>query len=163
MNLTYPRIIPDMNLGLETILSFEQLLFPEHPLLDPEFWRQDSIEAHAINIDGVAVGYLAAEVDAEPGQSEDSDSVHVEGSIFSIAVGILPEMRGKGIGYAARLWMVRQAPFLQGRQRIISTVRTKNLVAQNLNKKVGFTILGLSPKFYADGEDAIVYEFTIPQ
>jgi ribosomal protein S18 acetylase RimI-like enzyme len=149
-------------MGLERILCFERLLFPEHPLLDPEFWRQDSIHVHAIEANGTMVGYLAVELDAEPGDTEDSDSVHAEGSIYVITIGIVPEMRRKGIGYAARLWMGHRAPFLQDGKRIISTVRTSNLAAQRMNQKVGSTLLGPSPTFYADGEDALVYEFVIP-
>ncbi|MBI4362463.1 MAG: ribosomal protein S18-alanine N-acetyltransferase [Euryarchaeota archaeon] len=93
-------------------------------------------------VDGEVAGYVVAAL-AEDG----------EGRIFSVAVD--PRHRRRGI---ARVLLNRAFEFYRG-HRILSVcleVRQGNLHAQALYRDFGFSVVGLIPGYYSDGEDALV-------
>lgn len=76
-----------------------------------------------------------------------------EGHITNIAVN--PAFRGQGYGNAVMQAMLDCAK-KNGVHSLTLEVRASNTVAQNLYKKFKFTSAGLRPKYYSDGEDAMI-------
>jgi ribosomal-protein-alanine N-acetyltransferase len=81
------------------------------------------------------------------------------GHVISIAV--LPNHQQKGVGYA----LIResmQAMVNYKAKECYLEVRTSNLPAVGLYKKLGFEIARTSKNYYADGEDAFVMSRQLP-
>lgn len=77
------------------------------------------------------------------------------GRILSFAVH--PKYRRRGIGtmlLKKTLEVMRES----GLKSAILEVRRSNLVAQKLYRKFGFEVIGEIPKYYKDGEDALLME-----
>lgn len=70
------------------------------------------------------------------------------------SLGVHPDHRGKGIGAALLLKCER----LLAAPRIRLSVRTSNEPAIRLYKQTGYQIVTTWPKYYRDGEDALVME-----
>ncbi|GGP18934.1 hypothetical protein GCM10007981_00580 [Thermocladium modestius] len=88
--------------------------------------------------DGRPVGYIISCVDA-PGQG------HV------VAVGLLREYRGRGLG---RQLMCASMCSLSNVERLVLEVRVSNEVAQSLYRSLGFHVADQLKSYYSDGEDA---------
>jgi ribosomal-protein-alanine N-acetyltransferase len=69
-------------------------------------------------------------------------------------VGVLPEYRGQGIGSA----LLRQCEARLGMPRVRLNVRVSNITAIRLYKQVGYYQVGTWPRYYQDGEDALILE-----
>jgi len=81
------------------------------------------------------------------------------GHVISIAV--LPNHQQKGVGYA----LIREAMQAMANYKAKECyleVRTSNLPAVGLYKKLGFEIARISKNYYADGEDAFVMARLLP-
>jgi ribosomal-protein-alanine N-acetyltransferase len=76
-----------------------------------------------------------------------------EAHINTLAVH--PEWRGHGIGRALLSRLMAQAAALGGRT-ITLEVRVSNHIAQALYRAHAFKDVGLRPRYYSDGEDAIL-------
>ena len=76
-----------------------------------------------------------------------------DGEIALIAVD--EKFRRKGIGEKL-LVKAMQTAKEKGAQNVFLEVRTSNLSAQGLYKKVGFIPIAIRKKYYSNGEDAIV-------
>jgi ribosomal-protein-alanine N-acetyltransferase len=61
--------------------------------------------------------------------------------------------RRQGVGRALLRWTLRQ---LDGCTDVWLEVRASNHVARELYTSEGFTPIGIRPRYYADGEDALV-------
>lgn len=71
-------------------------------------------------------------------------------------VAVHPDQRGKKLGKALMLEMMRQA-LLRGAVRMTLEVRPSNYVARQLYQALGFKEKGLRKKYYTDtNEDAII-------
>ena len=70
--------------------------------------------------------------------------------ILNIAVA--PAQQRQGIATA----LLYHALAILGTQQITLEVSTANQAAQALYRKVGFVALGVRPKFYSDGSDALI-------
>lgn len=71
-------------------------------------------------------------------------------------IAIEPKMRGRKIGEALLLQMMRYARF-KGADRMTLEVRVSNRIAQNLYKKLGFRKEGVRKGYYSDNqEDALI-------
>jgi ribosomal-protein-alanine N-acetyltransferase len=69
-------------------------------------------------------------------------------------VGVGPQFRRKGVAQnLINGWIQQHAP-----SRILLDVHEKNLAARNLYEKLGFTLVGRRPKYYPDGDQALVLE-----
>ena len=70
-------------------------------------------------------------------------------------VGVLTSWRGRGWGEAVTRALMQQ---LHERRvkAVFLEVRVSNQTAQRLYQRCGFKRVGLRPKYYADGEDAVV-------
>lgn len=75
-----------------------------------------------------------------------------EAHICTIAVR--PEWRGRGLGELVLASLIERA--LERKADVVTLeVRVSNIVAQNLYKKYGFTVVGRRKRYYSDnGEDA---------
>ncbi len=78
-----------------------------------------------------------------------------EGEILTI--GVLPSRRKEGLGRALVVAMQSTAR-IGGAARLFLEVRRDNAPAHGLYKACGFTSLGVRKAYYADAEDAIVYQ-----
>lgn len=67
-------------------------------------------------------------------------------------VAVAPAQQRQGIGTA----LLRHALTALGNAQITLEVSTANLAAQALYRKMGFVVLGVRPKFYQDGTDALI-------
>lgn len=76
-----------------------------------------------------------------------------EGHIMTIAVH--PEHRRRGLGELLLLTLFDEAS-ARGVLRLSLEVRASNYGAQSLYRKYGFTVEGRRPRYYGDGEDALV-------
>lgn len=71
-------------------------------------------------------------------------------------IGIVPEMRGRGLGELLFVAMIDEA--IRRRVNWLTLeVRVSNLSAQGLYRKYGFTVQGRRPRYYSDNnEDAFI-------
>ncbi len=72
-------------------------------------------------------------------------------------IAVHPETLRMGIGKAL-LRTALEAAASEGAERFTLEVRQGNTAAQALYRQFGFTITGVSPGRYADGEDALLME-----
>ncbi len=93
-------------------------------------------------MDGFMVGFIAG--DPRP----------QENIAWIATLGVLPAYRRRGIGIA--LLEACEARLQQQRLRLC--VRVSNLAAIHLYEKAGYCSLERWPKYYEDGEDALVME-----
>lgn len=130
---------------LQAILKIEQASFSTPwslqafmaELKDNEYARYLCLE-----LDGQVIGYMGLWFILD------------EGHITNVAIA--PDYRGKHWGeYLMRSMMDRMAE--QGMERMTLEVRTSNVSAQSLYKKLGFTTAGVRKGYYADTqEDALI-------
>jgi len=97
--------------------------------------------------------YLVCELDGKPAGYMGMWKVVDEGHVTNIAVA--PEFRRAGIGKALLSEMVRRAKE-SGLVSITLEVRVSNVQAISLYEKQGFKSAGTRPKYYDNGEDAII-------
>ena len=69
-------------------------------------------------------------------------------------VGVLPEFRGRGIGTA----LMEACEEQMGLPRVRLNVRVSNHSAIRLYKELEYYQVGTWPKYYQDGEDALILE-----
>lgn len=74
-------------------------------------------------------------------------------------VGVHPDFRRQGIARA----MISKIEQLLGMPRVRLSVRPSNLEAIKLYSRLGYHQSGVWPKYYFDGEDALVMERNIPK
>ena len=67
-------------------------------------------------------------------------------------IAVAPDHQRQGIATA----LMRQALAFIGNAQITLEVSTANQAAQALYQKMGFVVLGVRPKFYKDGTDALI-------
>jgi len=136
-----PATWRDMN----SLRHLERLCFPQDawPLLDlvgvltlPNVVR---LKAEA---DGLMVGFVAGDI--RPSQ-------HLA---WIATIGVLPDYRGRGIG--RRLLEACEAQIHEPRVRLC--VRASNKSAIQLYLNSAYQHAGMWPKYYTDGEEALVME-----
>ena len=130
---------------LNVVRTLEQICFPQDawPLLDligvltlPNVIRLKAQE------DGKMVGFVAADIR----RSQDL--------AWIATIGVLPEFRQQGI--ATKLLETCEARLEVARIRL--SVRASNFTAIRLYTRLGYTRYGTWPRYYADGEDALILE-----
>jgi ribosomal-protein-alanine N-acetyltransferase len=94
--------------------------------------------------DGEMAGFIAGDVR----RSEDLSWIST--------VCVSPEYRGQGIGARLLVAFEEQA----GVSQIRLSVRASNWEAIRLYERLGYRRYGIWPKYYSDGEDALVFEKT---
>lgn len=75
-------------------------------------------------------------------------------------LAVRPERRGNGLGERLLLALLE---YSRSRRALTATleVRVGNLVAQQLYRKHGFIEVGRRPRYYRDGEDALLMTVTL--
>jgi ribosomal-protein-alanine N-acetyltransferase len=96
--------------------------------------------------DGRLVGFIAADV--RPSQKV----------AWIATIGVLPDFRQRGIGSA--LLQACEARITLPRVRL--NVRPSNQGAIRLYQRSGYHQVGLWPRYYQDGEDALIMEKELP-
>jgi len=109
---------------------------PASPVRRATFWRRTWPD-HPVPV----VGYAGFQVILD------------EGHITNIAVH--PDYRRQGIGELLLGDLFEQAR-LHGVLRLTLEVRASNAAAQGLYYKYGFEVEGRRPRYYGDGEDALI-------
>lgn len=77
------------------------------------------------------------------------DEIHIS------TIAVHPRWRGRGIGEQLLQTVLQQALEL-GAVEVTLEVRVTNTVAQKLYRKYGFEEVGHRPRYYRDGEDALL-------
>jgi ribosomal protein S18 acetylase RimI-like enzyme len=130
---------------LNVVRTLEQICFPQDawPLLDligvltlPNVIRLKAQE------DGKLVGFVAADIR----RSQDL--------AWIATIGVLPEFRQQGI--ATRLLETCETRLEVARIRL--SVRASNFTAIRLYTRLGYFRYGTWPRYYSDGEDALILE-----
>lgn len=80
---------------------------------------------------------------------------HLEGEAELARLGVILQARGRGLGrdllrQALGSWRER------GAERVFLEVRASNGAARRLYEQCGFATVGKRPRYYEDGEDAII-------
>ena len=113
----------------------EALVADELPRADRVWWAAYEGEALA----GYAGGWI------------------VDGQVQILKVGVDPAMRRRGIARELLAHVAADARDL-GASRCSLEVRAGNVGAQELYAALGFRSLGVRPRYYSDGEDAVIME-----
>ena len=117
----------------------EALVADELPRADRVWWAAYEGEALA----GYAGGWI------------------VDGQVQILKVGVDPAMRRRGIARELLAHVAADARDL-GASRCSLEVRAGNVGAQELYAALGFRSLGVRPRYYSDGEDAVIMERPLP-
>ena len=117
----------------------EALVADELPRADRVWWAAYEGEALA----GYAGGWI------------------VDGQVQIRKVGVDPAMRRRGIARELLAHVAADARDL-GASRCSLEVRAGNVGAQELYAALGFRSLGVRPRYYSDGEDAVIMEGPLP-
>lgn len=117
----------------------EALVADELPRADRVWWAAYEGEALA----GYAGGWI------------------VDGQAQILKVGVDPAMRRRGIARELLAHVAADARDL-GASRCSLEVRAGNVGAQELYAALGFRSLGVRPRYYSDGEDAVIMEGPLP-
>ena len=117
----------------------EALVADELPRADRVWWAAYEGEALA----GYAGGWI------------------VDGQVQILKVGVDPAMRRRGIARELLAHVAADARDL-GASRCSLEVRAGNVGAQELYAALGFRSLGVRPRYYSAGEDAVIMEGPLP-
>lgn len=117
----------------------EALVADELPRADRVWWAAYEGEALA----GYAGGWI------------------VDGQVQILKVGVDPAMRRRGMARELLAHVAADARDL-GASRCSLEVRAGNVGAQELYAALGFRSLGVRPRYYSDGEDAVIMEGPLP-
>ena len=118
----------------------EALVADELPRADRVWWAAYEGEALA----GYAGGWI------------------VDGQVQILKVGVDPAMRRRGIARGLLARVAADARDL-GASSCSLEVRAGNVGAQALYAALGLAALGVRPRYYSDGEDAVIMEGPLPQ
>jgi len=130
---------------LNALRALEQVCFPQDawPLLDligvlalPNVIRLKAQD------DGKMVGFVAADIRRSRGLA------------WIATIGVLPEFRRRGIGAA----LLEACEARLNIPRIRLSVRASNSPAIRLYTRLGYHRYGTWPRYYSDGEDALILE-----
>lgn len=129
---------------IDFLLKVENECFP-----DP--WNFDMLESEVLAphatysifyVDQTAVGYYSF--------------LHIFDEAHIMNVAILPDYQGKGYGNKMMDLLLNQTLELS-LPHITLEVRRGNDKAISLYKKFGFKLAGVRPRYYMDGEDALIF------
>ncbi len=104
----------------------------------------------AVSPSGEVVGYIMNRVEWKPGFFCKTllRSLHV------VSIAVLPDHRGKGLGYALMAYGLRAGREEYGCRETYLEVRVSNQPAISLYEKLGYRIVKVLAHYYLDGEDA---------
>ena len=128
---------------VETLAALEQICFPEDPWpaeMFHGFLESPAVKGMLLEEDGRVVGYMVAY------------EVLDEAELLNIA--IVPKERGRGLGrQLLASWLDRLRA--HGVVKVYLDVRQDNTPAIGLYESFGFETVGLRPRYYSNGENAL--------
>jgi ribosomal-protein-alanine N-acetyltransferase len=152
-----PITIEPMGLGdLDDVLGVDRVSFPvswsRQAFLDA-LTRNPAARcstAHCLvaRMGGRLAGYLLLETIG-------ATAVHV------VHLAVHPDLRRLGVGRALLGAVIEEAR-QRGAGRVYLRVRLSNTPAQGLYRSLGFRVIERRPGHYADGEDAMLMQVTLP-
>jgi GNAT superfamily N-acetyltransferase len=140
-------IIPN---EIQALYEFDHVAFKSFPsdLFDAEDWAR--YESYWMIVDGRTVGCSAFLHDI------DYDEQPRPKCLWIVSTGILPDVRGQGLGSKLKEWQIEYAK-QRGFEFIVTNMRQTNIQIIRLNKKFGFTIREIvASGYYFDPEEAAV-------
>jgi ribosomal-protein-alanine acetyltransferase len=140
---------------LDAIMVLERATFTD------DAWPEDAMRRE---LDSAQTYYLVAVDDSRPGSIDAYAGLLAgrgtgEGDIQTIAVA--PEHRGTGLGRALMHTLIDEAR-RRGAERLFLEVRADNPVARSLYGSLGFAEVGVRPRYYRHGIDAVVMRLDVP-
>lgn len=131
---------------LDAVYALEQALYPRP-------WTRGSFafELHDNQAALLWVAEIAGDVAGYCVAWQLVDELHIAN--FAVA----PAWQRQGVGRRLLAHLLAEAHSL-GLQTAYLEVRQSNLAAQALYRRLGFAQVGLRPRFYGDGEDAVLME-----
>jgi ribosomal protein S18 acetylase RimI-like enzyme len=159
MKTEFRRALP---VEIRGLMAFDRKVFPESDRFAKEYWK--AIEAYWMLVQGVKVGCCAFEkrVDFQEDIREDEANCRMDASLYISTTGILPEFQGKGFGQLLKAWEIAYARYHRF-TRIVTNTRKGNRSMIALNRKFGFRIIRITPRYYSDPTDAtVVMELILP-
>ena len=130
---------------IDAIAAMELICFPEEP------WSREMVAAEFSGLNPSR--YYIAEEDGKIAAYAGIWLLPPEGYITNVAVH--PEARRKGLGSQILQKLVEEG-LLEGVTDITLEVRVSNAPAIALYKSFGFEEAGIRPRYYQDGEDALI-------
>lgn len=130
---------------INTVRRLEQICFPRDawPLLDiVGVLTLPNVVRLKAELNGDIVGFIAVDI-------RNSQNL-----AWIATVGVLPEYRGRGIGKT--LLTACEARTSVSSLRL--NVRPSNLPAIRLYRHLDYQQIGVWPRYYQDGEDALIFE-----
>ena len=144
--------IPD---ELDALQELDRKIFAGFPddWFDIDEWRE--FESYWMIEDGIVVGCSAFL------HNVDYDDTPRLGCLYIVTTGVLPEMRGRGLGTEQKRWQINYA-ISHGFTSIVTHMRQSNHRMIGLNRSFGFKDRLVDPDFYGEPEeDAVVMELTL--
>jgi [ribosomal protein S18]-alanine N-acetyltransferase len=153
---------PEWHFRRATVADLDSIMLLESSIFENDAWSAESMRGELLNrhcyylvgfraetpnrIDGYA-GLLA------PSRSKDADIQ---------TIGVAPASRRSGLGRALVQNLVAEAQ-ARGAAEVFLEVRADNPGAQSLYRGLGFTELGIRPKYYQpDNVDAVMMRLSLP-
>jgi len=138
---------------VRSLQVFDRKVFRKSDWFPASYWR--TCESYWLLVNGVKIGCCAFQkhVDFLEDLGDDNPSVH--GTLYISSTGILPKFQGQGFGQLLKCWEIAYARH-HGFARIVTNTRKRNAAMIALNRKFGFRIVRISPRYYSDPTDAAV-------
>lgn len=144
---------------LMTLADVDKVYNIEYQCFAPHHWTKAMFE-HEINNNDYANYYLLCKADVVIGYI---GVWHLFEDIEITNFAIAPDFRGQKLGQLL-LKLVLLDKKNQGAKYAFLEVRVSNHIAQNLYRQVGFEVIDIRKKYYADnGEDAYVMKKTFKE
>jgi ribosomal protein S18 acetylase RimI-like enzyme len=139
---------------LRSLAAFDRKVFPSDHFSTDQW---GTYQSYWLLIDRRKVGCCAFEkhVDFADDIREDGVNPHRQGSLYIASTGILPKFQRTGLGQLLKSWQIAYAR-LHGFSRIVTNTRKRNAAMLALNRKFGFRVVRISPRYYAGPSDATV-------
>ena len=148
---------------LRSLVTFDHKAFREYPAdwFDREMWLD--CEAWWMLVDGIRAGCCAFQrhVDFREDIVQNRRNAHLRGSLYIVSTGILPQLRGLGLGRLLKCWQVSYATH-HGFTRVVTNTRKSNRAMLHLNRSFGFKIVRTTPDYYQQPlESTVVMELLL--
>lgn len=117
----------------------------------PDPWNFDMLESEILSnnatysillFDKTPIGYYSY--------------IHIFDEAHILNIAILPEYQGKGYGNVMMEYLLSES-LKEGLENVTLEVRKSNVKAIGLYEKYGFKCVGIRPRYYMNGEDALIY------
>jgi ribosomal-protein-alanine N-acetyltransferase len=131
--------------------NYPEWFFVEHYMSYPKAFI-------VAEMDGEPVGYMMNRVEYGWSNIHKGKAAH-KGHVVSI--GVLPQARRIGIATNMMIRGMKAMKRFYGAEEVYLEVRVSNTPAISLYKRLGYSITGRIPRYYADGEDAYIMSRTL--